>query len=1026
MFVFQTFLFTVSDRKFLLSRPRSIWLYPNTCSRINQFSLRGGMNRATCKEGNFEERVNMLALVIWFLLFVASFQRVSTADDCSGTQIHNSRKCEVQYKQVQRSPTFQIGEKTILDTYVVHETLSSRNVTEECSLTLNVEDALKESVQKSKRSSAIVQVRILCENPARVSFCRPENFTANYLILYLIFQKQCRVTGADMAVWGRATDLRVLYLMDDVIFQDNNETTAELDGLFNIGTLVLDNLKSKSIPSMFLDHVWEKIAEVQLSKMHLGSSLNILKTTMPYLQSLELSRNNITTLPDFPWCNRSLELPRNLSRTFILNEHYSEEMALIPSTYRRFLVVHFNPEIRNLKISPGRLDKISLRGNNLKFLNSTIFDGIKGLRAIDLSFNLLSNIPEGIFDKTPGLISVNLANNNLTRLSGKTFENLLNLRKLDASSNSIQILRNGFLSDKQKSVEVINFERNLLRVVEAKAFPRGVFNSLKEINLRKNKLRVVPQIGLYVRNLKTYDVSENEINFAGFVKTLDEIFLNDLLYVHTSIASSIETRVPKKASINSESTKKILNLEGNAIERFDLTKFSETRLTNLMFMLKFFKILLTGNRLHCDCKTSQLQKRIVSWTNISSGITVNDFESWKCHTPDELRGMKVLDVPPKALRCETRCSKCPRRCTCYRSDSDARTLVDCRSRNLTELPEELPNGIVELRLEHNQIEKLTLSKNIENVSVLYASHNQLQRVYLNHNAPKLKEIYLDSNKLTTLPQDFQNLSVSRIDLRYNYFKCDCENYWVKAWLKKRRNTLVGGAQSVACSSGYRNLGKPLVSLEDGDFICTTSGGHTTNESIKTISSYVLASFLFMVLVLVALIYRFRKEIKLILYTRFNWHPFDRVDDSDPSKIYDAFVSFNMRDRQWVMDTLQNKLENHNPPYKLCIHCRDFIPGAPIAENILENVKKSRRMIMVLSRNFIQSEWCMLEFRAAHRRVLRGRRNYLIIVLFDDVNIDSLDDELKLYLKTNTYLNEQSKWFWQQLKYALPQKKPDGQ
>ena len=971
----------------------------------------------------------MLALVIWFLYFVSGLQSFSNVDGCSNTQIDDSSKCEVQYSHGKYNPYYKVGKNKFLNTYTVDATLSSKSTTGECSSTINVEDALKESVQKSNRSNAIVKVKILCENPARVSFCRPENFTANYLILYLIIENQCRVTGADLAVWGRTTYLRVLKAFNEVIFQDKGETTAELDGLFNIGTLVLQNLKNQGVPRMFLDHVWQKMADVRLKQMHLGSNLNILKNTMPNLQSLELSGNNITRLPDFPWCSRILELPRNLSRTFTMNAHYSKEVTLISSMYRRFLIVRHNPEIRNLRIAPGRLDKISLSGNNLKFLNSTIFDGITGLRVIDLSSNQLSNISKRIFDKTPGLVSVNLANNSLTRLSGKTINNLPNLQRLDASSNFIEILGNGFLSDKQaKNVKVINFEKNMLRVVEADAFPRGGFNALRLIKLSKNKLRVVPQFGLYAPNLETYDISENEINFAGFAKTLDEV-LTHLLHVHPNIGSSIDTGPTKDTSINSQNTKKILNLESNAIERFDLTKFNETSLKNFALILRIFTILLTGNPLHCDCKTYNLQKKILKWIKECPDVTENDFESWKCHTPDKLRGKKVLDVPLKELRCKKPCSKCPRQCTCYRSDSDAVTLVDCGRRNLTTIPEVLPNGMVELRLEHNQIETLTLSKNVENVSVLYASHNQLQRVYLNHSALSLNEIYLDSNKLTTLPQDFQNLSLSRIDLRYNYFKCDCENYWVKAWLKKRRNTLVGGAQSVACSSGYRNLGKPLVSLEDGDFICTTptnEGSHTANDSIKTISLYVLASFLFMVLILVALIYRFRKEIKLILYTRFNWHPFDRVDDSDPSKIYDAFVSFNMRDRQWVMDTLQNKLENHNLPYKLCIHCRDFIPGAPIAENILENVKKSRRMIMVLSRNFIQSEWCMLEFRAAHRRVLEGRRNYLIIVLFDDVNIDSLDDELKLYLKTNTYLNEQSKWFWQQLKYALPQKKPDSQ
>lgn len=80
------------------------------------------------------------------------------------------------------------------------------------------------------------------------------------------------------------------------------------------------------------------------------------------------------------------------------------------------------------------------------------------------------------------------------------------------------------------------------------------------------------------------------------------------------------------------------------------------------------------------------------------------------------------------------------------------------------------------------------------------------------------------------------------------------------------------------------------------------------------------------------------------------------------------------------------------------------------------------MIMVLSNNFLQSEWCMLEFRAAHRKVLRDRTNYLIIVLLDDVDIKNLDDELNLYLRTNTYLKIDNKWFWERLRYALPQKR----
>ena len=966
-----------------------------------------------------------LSVVLWILVAVFFQTDVAANSNCSKKYISTTHKCEIQYALVPRSPLFKTDEKTFLNTYMLRLLVSSKNATKECSVSVDIEGILRRSFQNLKQPR-IVTLGVLCKDTARVSFCRPDNFIANDIISYLSINQNCRVTDADLAVWGQATDLRVLYLMGDVIVENSAKTKDDLKGLFNIGTVILHNVKI--IPRMLLTYVWNKMAEIQLSKMQLGSSLNILKTTMPNLQSLELSHNNLTSLPAFPWCNTTLELPRNLSRTFIMNAHYSEGASINPRLYRRFLVVHFNPGVTTASIHSGYLDKISLRGNNLNTINSTMFNAVTGLKIVDLSLNKLSTIPEGIFDKTPDLVAVNLANNNLTWLNGKIFEGLKNLRDLDVRNNFIHRLENGFLTVKLGKLESIHFENNSMHVVEEHSFPRSVFDALKKINFAKNKLREVPQFGLYVRNLDTYDLSENKINYAGLLRTIDAVHIQDFLYVHTSSGSSVDTRSPADFSINSDN-KKVLNLQHNAIERFDLTDFNKTGLIKLEYSLKIFKILLTGNPLHCDCKMLELQLKLLNWSQIYTEIAKKDFETWVCHTPNELHGMKILDVPPEAFRCETDGLKCPRECGCYRSDANSVTLVDCRRRNLTKAPDKFPNGIVELHLEHNQIENLTLSKNMENVTLLYASHNNIQHVDLKDRSLKLKEIYLDSNRLSTIPKDFQNLTLSKINLQNNYFTCDCGNVWMKGWLNKREKAFVGGARSVVCSSGNTNQAKPLVLIKDEDFVCKTSirTDVTANENIKAISSYVIAGFLFVLLIWFALIYRFRKELKLIMYTRFNWHPFDRSDDSDPSKIYDAFVSFNIRDKQWVKETLQAQLENNSPAYKLCIHYRDFIPGATIADNILENVKKSRRMIMVLSNNFIQSEWCMLEFRAAHRRVLKGRANYLIIVLFDDVDVENLDEELKLYLKTNTYLNVNSKWFWRQLKYALPQKQsnPSG-
>ncbi|XP_028414781.1 protein toll-like [Dendronephthya gigantea] len=969
--------------------------------------------------------------LIWLLNFHV------VADGCpNNLETEYTNICNVKYKfdKKQFPLLFTVGEREFLNSQPVGLILSSRNATMECTLSLNVEDILRRMAQTSVVSERHVAflVAFHCPNPARVSFCRAGNVTENDIIMHLGFTGNCRVTGADLAVWGRTVNVHGLHLHNQVTLQDNGETKAELQGLFNIGLLTLSNMKNKTIPRMFLSYVWEKMAELQLRDMLLlGSEIDILKTTMPYLQSLVLCGNNLRALPNFPWCKTGLKLPRNLSRTSVLDAHYTEDAIVNPRLYRRFFAVHSNPGInhKNYKFSPGNLDKISLRANELKFINSTMFDDVTGLKVVDLSRNNLSHIPERIFEKTLDIVSINFDNNSLTSLNGKIFKQLTNLQTLSVKNNFIYALRNGFLTNTLQKLETINFENNLLSLVEPNAVPQGVFDALRKINFRKNKLREVPQFGFYVRNLESFDVSENKVNFAGFVKTIDSVSFQNIVFVHTNLGSSIHTKSVNELPLNSNS-KKILNLQGNAIERFDLHDFNSTRLKKLMFILRVFTIRLTENPLHCDCRTRELQLKVRNWTKTVKEITGKDFDTWICQSPVNLRGKKVLNVPPSDLRCVKRdCPKCPERCSCYHdSNSDFVTFVDCRGRNLTAVPKDLPKETLELCLQDNQIEELTLSKSLENVTVIKAGHNKIKSVHLVDTPLKLKEIYLNSNKLTKLPKRFQNLSLSKIDINNNYFTCDCKSLWMKNWLKKQEKIFAGGARSVVCSSGGMNVAKPLISIEDKDFVCSkeTDPGKNANRNIHTVRDvvfYAVAGIFFLNIIAAILLYRFRKELKLILYTRFNWHPFDRVDDSDPSKIYDAFVSFNIRDKVWVEKTLQEKLEkDHNPPYKLCVHYRDFIPGAPIAETILDCVKKSRRMIMVLSRNFIQSEWCMLEFRAAHRRVLKGRVNYLIVVLFDDVDVDSLDDELKLYLKTNTYLSVESKWFWQQLKYALPQKK----
>ena len=170
-----------------------------------------------------------------------------------------------------------------------------------------------------------------------------------------------------------------------------------------------------------------------------------------------------------------------------------------------------------------------------------------------------------------------------------------------------------------------------------------------------------------------------------------------------------------------------------------------------------------------------------------------------------------------------------------------------------------------------------------------------------------------------------------------------------------------------------------------------------------------------------IVYKFNTEIKIILYTRFNWHPFDRFNiDEDPGKTHDVFIAYCGDDSDWIYNVLIEELENvHDPPYKIFFHARDFDVGDYIGVNIVRCIDKSKRMIMVLSESFIASDWCMFEFHTAHARVISEHKNFIIMIMLDDITGLELDKTLQSYIRTHVYLSYDDKWFWKKLYYALP-------
>ena len=68
--------------------------------------------------------------------------------------------------------------------------------------------------------------------------------------------------------------------------------------------------------------------------------------------------------------------------------------------------------------------------------------------------------------------------------------------------------------------------------------------------------------------------------------------------------------------------------------------------------------------------------------------------------------------------------------------------------------------------------------------------------------------------------------------------------------------------------------QPVIEVPNADFVCIRDTGPVL------ISVGSLAGFLVVLVVTVSVVYKFRGEIKIILYFKCGWRPFDRSDDAD--------------------------------------------------------------------------------------------------------------------------------------------------
>ncbi|KAJ7985559.1 hypothetical protein DPEC_G00353340 [Dallia pectoralis] len=357
------------------------------------------------------------------------------------------------------------------------------------------------------------------------------------------------------------------------------------------------------------------------------------------------------------------------------------------------------------------------------------------------------------------------------------------------------------------------------------------------------------------------------------------------------------------------------------------------------------------------------------------------------------------------------------------------------------------HNITRLIAHHNHFESGALKclpTTVQFLDLSYCDLDQLDMAYFQQTAG-LKELLLNGNKIKFIPSgwkspslrslaldgnsfgiisigSFQNMPhLSRLTAGNNPYHCTCDLHaFIQDTISTRKVNITDWPENYKCYHPEALLNTAVALFFPGNVAC----------DIRLVIVISVATTAAVVLVLVFLCYIFNipwytKATYQILRAKYRAR---REGAFGESQIYDyhAFISYSHPDADWVRDQLLPCLENNKPPYRLCIHERDFMPGKWIIDNIIENIESSRKVIFILSHHFVNSEWCNYELYFAQQRAIGKTFNDVILVVKEPIDPESLPSKyckLKKMLNTKTYLewpqeNKQQNFFWAQLKSVL--------
>lgn len=713
------------------------------------------------------------------------------------------------------------------------------------------------------------------------------------------------------------------------------------------------------------------------SLRHLDVSMNNLQSArlgsepqLPNLVSLNLAFNDFTALrrEDFSLLNQS---------------HYLQVLNLSAVSLKTLETGCFRPILRlqtlildqsNLaslgisavcsELSGTAIETLSLQKMrpSLSTLTNTTFKGLEktNLTFLDLSGNAIGKIEEGSFQWLPKLQTLTLFDNNIKHVTKGTFLGLKELKKLN--------LTKALVKGRSSSTPIID------------DFSFQPLSALESLILQRTTVR---------------DITEH--TFMG---------LTSLTELDMSFSSYASLRNISKSTFVSLSNSPLrkLNLMRTAIAHISPGSFSALRnLTILRLDYNFINQILTGQEFE---GLSQVEELYMSNNLQSINLSSQSFA--------EVTNLRVLTLGRGVRAMALTLNLSP-----FRFLSKL-TFLDLSRNNIPNIKENLLEGLSNLKvlkLEHNNLARLWKSANpggpvlflkrVPRLKILKMDFNgldeiplealkgltELEELSLNNNVLNylkdsvfddlnlLQVLRLEKNLITTVrPEVFQTpmMNLSLLVMNRNPFDCTCESIlWFVTWLNKtNKNSVPGLMDEYVCNTPLTYYNRPIV-----DFDTLSCKDMAPFQTLYVFSTTTVIMFMVTALLIRFQGWRIQFYWNILMNCTLGFS--DAKAEEGRQFEYDAYIIHASEDTNWVERRLA-PLENEQ--CRFCIDVRDSIPGMSQLEAIVNNMRRSRKILFVITERLLNDAWCR-QFKAHHalHQVIEASRDSIILVFLQDVH-----------------------------------------